>query len=130
MNRSLESKALAGALMAALLSLSCAWLAAIPINRMTGSSATATSSGSSSESVASPELIAQGHEYYEMSCSHCHGDDATGDDDGPDLHHLRISNAGIARSIKKGIKGQMPNYAKKYDDRQIAAIVIYLRSLR
>jgi len=133
MNFSFEQKVLGWALTAALLSLGSAWLATIPIKMMTGSSAatTATSSpGSSSKIVAIPELIAQGHQFYEMSCSHCHGDDATGDDDGPDLHNLRISNAGIARSIKKGIKGQMPNYAKKYDDNQIAAIVSYLRTLR
>jgi mono/diheme cytochrome c family protein len=79
---------------------------------------------------ASPEVVEQGRQYYEMSCSHCHGDDASGDDDGPDLHDLRISNAHIARSIKKGIKEQMPAFSKKYDDKQIAAMTAFLRSLR
>jgi len=83
----------------------------------------------SSEIVTTPELVAQGHEIFEMSCSQCHGDDAHGDE-GPDLHNLSISNARIAATIKKGIKGEMPTFAKKYDDRQIAALVIYLQSLR
>jgi mono/diheme cytochrome c family protein len=64
-----------------------------------------------------------------MSCSQCHGDDAHGDE-GPDLHNLSISNARIVVTIKKGIKGEMPTFTKKYDDHQIAALVAYLRSLR
>jgi len=51
-------------------------------------------------------------------------------DEGPSLHNLSISNARIAATIKKGIKGEMPTFAKKYDDTQIAALVSYLRSLR
>ena len=83
----------------------------------------------SSEIVASPELANQGHEFFEMSCSQCHGEDAHGDE-GPDLHNLAISNTRIAMTIKKGIKSEMPTFAKKYDDQQIAALVTYLRSLR
>jgi mono/diheme cytochrome c family protein len=63
-----------------------------------------------------------------MSCVECHGDDAHGDE-GPDLHHLAISNARIATTIGKGVKGEMPTFAKKYDTKQIAAIVSYLRTL-
>ena len=133
MNLRLEVRALGWAILAALLSLGGTGLAAISIKAIPGFSAPTTatpSAWSSSEIVATPELVAQGQQDYEMSCSLCHGDDATGDDDGPDLHDLRISNAGIARSIKKGIQGQMPNFAKKYDDHQVAALVAYLRSLR
>jgi mono/diheme cytochrome c family protein len=32
--------------------------------------------------------------------------------------------------IKKGLKGEMPTFAKKYNDQQIAALVSYLRTLR
>lgn len=77
----------------------------------------------------SPALVEQGRSFYNMSCSHCHADDATGDE-GPNLHNLSISNAHIAATIKKGIKGQMPSFSKKYDDSQIAALISYLRSLR
>lgn len=127
MKLSLEMKALASALLAALLSLSGAWLLAdsIKMANRSGSELTTTST----EIVTSPELVNQGHEFYEMSCSQCHGDDAHGDE-GPDLHNLPISNGRIAATIKKGIKGEMPTFAKKYDDHQIAALVSYLRSLR
>ena len=132
MNLTLETRALGCALLAASFSLGGAWLAAIPIKMMTGSSAAppaASSAGSSFEIVATPELAAQGHEFFETSCSECHGDDAHGDE-GPDLHNLAISNARIAATIKMGIKGEMPTFAKKYDDRQVAALVSYLRTLR
>jgi mono/diheme cytochrome c family protein len=124
----LEMRALGYAVLVALLSLGSALLAAIPIKMMTGSSA-AQADAASSDIVVSPQLADQGHEFYEMSCSQCHGDDAHGDE-GPDLHNLSISNARIATTIKKGIKGEMPTFAKKYDDRQLAALVSYLRSLR
>jgi mono/diheme cytochrome c family protein len=130
MNLPLETRALAWALLAALLALGSAWLAAISIKMMPNSGAALTSSpGSFSEGVVSPELVAQGHQFYDMSCSHCHGDDATGDE-GPTLHNLSISNARIARTIKNGIKGEMPTFAKKYDDKQVTALVSYLRTLR
>src|SRR5258708_39968776 len=104
MKISLEVKALALALLTASLSLGGAGLAAIAIKAIAGSSVATTSTSSaesSSEIVATPELVAQGHQFYDMSCSHCHGDDATGDE-GPDLHNLSISNARIAATIKKG----------------------------
>ena len=79
--------------------------------------------------VPSPEIIAQGGGLYAQSCSHCHGDDATGDE-GPDLHHLALNDARISATIKNGIKGEMPSFAKKYDDRQVATLIAYLHSLR
>src|SRR5580658_1739558 len=105
---------------------------ASPIQILSSSSPAAMTSATPNSSLkiaASPELVGQGHEFFEMSCSQCHGDDAHGDE-GPDLHNLAISNARIATTIKKGIKGEMPTFAKKYDDRQVAALVSYLRSLR
>ena len=88
----LEAKALAWAVLAAALSVGSAWLAAIPIKTMPGLGPTTTAI------VISPEFVAQGRQYFGMSCSHCHGDDATGDE-GPNLHHLPISNARIAATI-------------------------------
>jgi mono/diheme cytochrome c family protein len=130
MNLPLEVKALGWAVLVALLSLGGALLAALPIKTMmSGSSTAAASAEASSEIVATPELVAQGHEFFATSCSECHGDDATGDE-GPDLHNLAISNARIATTIKNGVKGEMPTFAKKYNDQQIATLVIYLRSLR
>jgi len=130
MNPSLEVRALRGALLAALLNLGSVWLVALIIQALPDSWVAARSfAGSSFQIVATPELLAQGREFFGQSCSHCHADDATGDE-GPNLHHLSISNARMATTIRKGIKGQMPTFAKKYDDRQIAALITYLRSLR
>jgi mono/diheme cytochrome c family protein len=131
METSLEIKALRYGLLTALVCLGGAGLAAIIIPALPSSILPPMSPEATfSETVVTPELVATGHEYYDMSCSHCHGDDATGDDDGPDLHDLRISNARMAVAIKKGIKDQMPTFAKKYNDAQIKALVSYLRTLR
>jgi mono/diheme cytochrome c family protein len=72
--------------------------------------------------------ITDGRRYFAMSCAHCHADDATGDE-GPNLHKLKISDAHIRLILKNGIKGEMPTFAKKYDDAQIAAITAFLRTL-
>jgi mono/diheme cytochrome c family protein len=132
MPRSLETKALGLAVLAALLSLAGAGLLAAAIKmvaRPDPALSTRSAMETASWSTTSPALIKQGREFFEMSCSQCHGDDAHGDE-GPDLHRLSISNARIAATIKKGVKGEMPAFAKKYDDRQVAALVSYLRTLR
>lgn len=131
MQKTLEIKALELALLAALLALGSAELGSVSLSMTASRSAGPVFGDGRFSTVAdSPELINQGHRFYALSCSHCHGDDATGSDDGPDLHELRFSNARIAVVIKKGIKDQMPNFSKKYDDRQIATLVNYLRSLQ
>ena len=132
MNLSLETKALGWAAALALLSLGSAWLGAISIKAMPASGPATVAMSSidlSSTIIATPEIVAQGHEFFETSCSECHGDDATGDE-GPNLHNLTISNARISTTIKKGIKGEMPTFAQKYDDKQIAVLVTFLRTLR
>ena len=127
MKTSLEVKA---GLLTALLALGGAGLAAIALQALPSSILPPMSSEDSfSETAVTPELAAQGQKFYAMSCSECHGDDATGDE-GPDLHNLPVSNAYIKVMIKKGLKGEMPTFAKKYNDQQIAALVSYLRTLR
>jgi mono/diheme cytochrome c family protein len=130
MKTSLEAKAPRYALLAALLSLGGTGLAAIVIPALPSSVLPPMSSETSfSETVVTPELVAHGQDYFAMSCSQCHGDDATGDE-GPDLHNLPISNARIRVMIKNGLKGEMPPFTKKYNDQQITALVSYLRTLR
>jgi mono/diheme cytochrome c family protein len=132
MNASLESKALALAMLAASVSLGASLLVAIPIKRYAaGGAAPERPDATVPEPVASADLavIAKGRENFVMSCVECHGDDATGDE-GPDLHNLPISNARIATTIRHGVKGEMPSFAKKYDDAQIATLLAYLRSLK
>ena len=82
----------------------------------------------STAATAPAEKIELGRQYFAMSCAHCHADDATGDE-GPNLHKLKISDAHIALIVKNGIKGEMPTFAKKYDDSQIASLAAYLRTL-
>ena len=36
----------------------------------------------------------------------------------------------VGATIRKGIKGEMPSFSKKYGDREVAALVAYLRTLR
>ena len=104
----LEGKALQFGLLTASLSLGATGLAAIAIPALPSSILPPVSSEASfSETVITPELAAKGQEFYETSCSECHGDDATGDE-GPDLHNLPISNARIRVMIKQGLKGEMP----------------------
>src|ERR1043165_6985947 len=62
----------------------------------------------------------QGYQLFEKNCAHCHGEDARGDE-GPDLHGLRKSDARLANIIKGGIKGEMPAFAKKFNDADIQA---------
>ena len=74
------------------------------------------------------ELVAQGQTLFFKNCSGCHGKDAKGDE-GPDLHGLKISNEKITATITKGVKGEMPNFSKKLNPTQVAALVAYLRKL-
>jgi len=127
MNVSLENRALLWALLSALISLGGALLVARPIQMI--ASTAPPDAGSASEIAASPQLAAQGAGFFDQTCADCHGDDAHGDE-GPDLHNLAIGNAQITHTIKNGVKGEMPSFAKKYDDRQIAAIAAYLRTLK
>ncbi len=75
-----------------------------------------------------PALVARGRTLFLNSCAHCHGIDADGDE-GPDLHDLQVSDRYIARTITRGIKGEMPSFAKKHNAADISALIAYLRSL-
>jgi len=76
-----------------------------------------------------PEVIAAGGKLFLNSCAHCHGADARGDE-GPDLHDLQMSDRHIVNVIKNGFKGEMPSFAKKHSDAEIAKLLAYLRSLK
>ena len=71
----------------------------------------------------------QGYRLFEHNCAHCHGDDARGDE-GPDLHGLRKTDARLTTIIKGGIKGEMPTFAKKFNDAEVQALIAYLRTLK
>lgn len=97
--------------------------------------ALATSRAASNATQTSPESPSQlsGRNLFVQSCAHCHGDDARGDGedgDGPDLYGLRISDARIAAVIGKGIRGEMPSFAKKFSMADTKALIAYLRTLK
>ena len=71
----------------------------------------------------------RGYTLFEKNCAHCHGEDARGDE-GPDLHNLRLSDARIAKRITEGLKGEMPSFAKKFNDADVKALIAFLRSLK
>ena len=75
-------------------------------------------------------LAARGRTFFFQSCAHCHGQDADGGEDAPSLLKLQISGAHIALLVQSGIKDEMPSFAKKYNEQDIAAIVAYLKTLR
>jgi mono/diheme cytochrome c family protein len=74
-------------------------------------------------------MVAQGQKLYALNCSHCHADDATGDE-GPDLHGLTKSDERIKTIITNGIKGEMPAFGKKLQESDKEALVGFLRSLK
>ena len=74
-------------------------------------------------------VVAHGQKLFAVNCSHCHADDATGDE-GPDLHGLTKSDERIKTIITNGIKGEMPAFGKKLQEADKEALVGFLRSLR
>jgi mono/diheme cytochrome c family protein len=73
-------------------------------------------------------LVERGKKLYFGNCAHCHGDDAHGDE-GPDLHGIWVSDRRISTVIKRGIPDEMPTFATKLHDDEIAALIAYVRSL-
>ena len=71
---------------------------------------------------------AHGQKLFAVNCSHCHADDATGDE-GPDLHGLTKSDERIKAIITNGVKGEMPSFGKKLGEEEKEALVQFLRSL-
>lgn len=75
---------------------------------------------------------------YAQHCARCHGADGKGNTalgrtfKAPDLTKPNIqrrSNSRFTKSIKNG-RGNMPAFAKKLSDQDIAALILYVRSLK
>lgn len=71
----------------------------------------------------------RGYELFDYNCASCHGADARGDE-GPDLHHLRLSDERIAKRIREGVKGEMPRFGTKFKPADVQALLAYLRTLK
>ena len=89
----------------------------------------ATETQPGAKPLAPENLAAKGRSFFFQSCAHCHGQDADGGEDAPSLLKLQISGAHMALVIQSGIKGEMPSFAKKYNEQDVAAIVAYLKTL-
>src|SRR5260370_14475772 len=74
-------------------------------------------------------LAARGRTFFFQSCAHCHGEEADCGGDAPGLLKLQISGAHMALVIQRGIKDEMPSFAKKCNEQDTAAIVAYLKTL-
>jgi mono/diheme cytochrome c family protein len=75
-------------------------------------------------------VVAEGRLLFLKSCAHCHGKDADGGEDAPGLQKMTISAAHMTLVIQSGIKGDMPSFAKKYSEADVAKIVAYLQTLK
>ena len=124
---SFEVKAGFCAVLAALLTVGGTLGAAMLVSRSTQEARNVAKANASL--VIQPVLVTQGAKLFALNCSHCHADDATGDE-GPDLHGLTKSDQRIRTIITNGVKGEMPSFKKKLGDADLAALVGFLRSLK
>jgi mono/diheme cytochrome c family protein len=115
------------AVLAALLTVGATLGAAVLVSRSIQESRNVAKANASP--VIQPALVTQGAKLFALNCSHCHADDATGDE-GPDLHGLTKSDERIRALITNGVKGEMPSFKKKLGDADLAALVGFLRSLK
>ena len=76
-----------------------------------------------------PTAVMRGHDLFLMNCAHCHGDDARGTDEAPDLTKFHKSEAHIASVVKNGIKGEMPRFDQKLTDADVKMLIRFIRSL-
>ena len=73
--------------------------------------------------------VMRGRDLFLMNCAHCHGDDARGTDEAPDLTKFHKSEARIASVVKNGIKGEMPRFGQKLTDAELKMLIRFIRSL-
>ena len=76
-----------------------------------------------------PSAVMRGHDLFLLNCAHCHGDDARGMDEAPDLTKFHKSEARIASVVKNGIKGEMPRFGQKLTDADVKMLIRFIRSL-
>ena len=84
----------------------------------------------STEVGAQTATVARGHDLFLMNCAHCHGDDARGTEEAPDLTTLKKSDARIASLIANGIKGEMPRFGSKLREEDVRELIRFLHSLK
>src|SRR5579862_2434440 len=56
--------------------------------------------------------VGKGRALFTQSCAPCHGANAQGGE-GPNLQHIRLTDAQMVATMKTGVKGEMPAFEKK-----------------
>ena len=72
--------------------------------------------------------VMRGEEIFLMNCARCHGEDARGTDEAPDLTKLNKSEARIASVVRNGIKGEMPRFGQKLTAADVTMLIRFIRS--
>jgi mono/diheme cytochrome c family protein len=76
-----------------------------------------------------PSFVRRGYALFLRNCARCHGDEARGTDEGPDLTQFHKSEARFASVVNNGIKGEMPRFAQKLTDTDVKMLIHFIRSL-
>ena len=86
---------------------------------------------SAAESIASQNpQVGVGAKLFAINCARCHVADVNGNAD-PSLHEITETETDqrIKFAILNGIKGEMPAFGKKLDEKDAATLVVFIRSL-
>ena len=109
--------------------LACVVGFALQVGRADDPSPPPRSTASDKKQVSSTEdKVGRGRRLFRALCAECHGFDGSGDE-GPDLRDLDASDRRITKVVTKGIKGEMPSFAKKLDEESVNALIAYVRTL-
>ncbi len=69
-----------------------------------------------------------GHTLFQKNCSPCHGANGQGGE-GPNLQKLKLTDAIIGTTIKKGVKGEMPAFGNKFKEADVRALTAFVHSI-
>jgi mono/diheme cytochrome c family protein len=70
------------------------------------------------------------NQVFASTCGWCHSDGGRAAGKGPQLMHSQRTDDFIRERIKTGKPGSMPAFGEVFDDKQIDAIVKYIRDLK
>lgn len=73
--------------------------------------------------------IAIGRTLFQKNCSPCHGAAGQGGE-GPSLQKMTLTDAIISRTIRKGVKGEMPAFGSKFKAADMKALTAFVYSIQ
>jgi mono/diheme cytochrome c family protein len=74
--------------------------------------------------------VEEGAQLFAGTCGFCHQDGGRVQGRGPKLAGTERTDEFILNRIKVGKDGQMPAYGRAFNERQLKALVAYIRSLK